>query len=151
MTRAVMRFSGGKDSVLAALRVGPECESLDLLTFRTRMIANVEASCVNAERLREMLAPATRVTHTIADMDATVRFLFQPRGWLDNWRRYGSYAVCCMCNPCDLAMIVHTVLHGAQRGLDLAFDGGNHTEFAGFLDEWALPKIQAFSAEFGVR
>jgi len=151
MTTAAMRFSGGKDSMLAALRLGPRCKNLDLLTFSTRMIADADTSRVNATHLIEMLAPTTRVSHDIIDIDGTVRYLYQPRGWWDNWRRYGSHACCCMCNACDLAMIVHTVMHCARYGIALAFDGASHTEFAGFMDDWGLPKIHEFAGIYGVR
>jgi hypothetical protein len=148
---AAMRFSGGKDSVLAAIRMSSQCERLDLLTFRTRMIADVEASRLNANRLAKMLATKTRITHSIIDIEASVRYFFQPRGWLDNWRKYGSYACCCMCNSCDFAMDVHTVLYCARNVIKLAFDGVSRTEFAGFTDDWGLPKIQEFAARYNVR
>jgi hypothetical protein len=150
MTAAAMRFSGGKDSTLAALRMAEQCGRIDLLTFRTSMIAHSEASCVNAKKLAEMLAPKTLITHQILDIEPTVRYLFQPRGWWDDWRRYGSYAACCMCNACDFSMFVHVILHCARSGIPLAFCGGSHTEFAGFLDTWGLPRIKTFAAEFGV-
>ena len=146
-----MRFSGGKDSTLAALRMAEQCDRIDLLTFSTRMIAHSEASRVNAKKLAEMLAPKTLITHQILDIESTVRYLFQPRGWWDDRRRYGSYAACCVCNACDLSMFVHTILYCARRGIPLAFCGGSYTEFAGFLDTWGLPRIQAFAAKFGVR
>jgi len=151
MTAAAMRFSGGKDSVMAALRMAPKLDKLDMLTFTTRMIADADASRRNADVLRAMLSPRVEVRHAIVDIDATAQFLYEPRGWRDNWRRFGSYAVCCMCNACDLAMIVHVVLHCARHGYPLAFDGGNSTEFAGFLDDWGLPKIKQFAGSYGVR
>lgn len=149
--KAAMRFSGGKDSVLAVMRLGAKCERLDLLTFRTLMIVDVEASLLNVERLTKMLVSKTHITHRIIDIDAAVRYFYQPRGWLDNWRRYGSHACCCMCNSCDFTMVVHTVLHCARNGIELAFDGASHTEFAGFMDDWGLPKIQEFAGRYNVR
>lgn len=151
MTTAAMRFSGGKDSTLAVLRMAEQCESIDLLTFSTHMIDRVDASHINARKLAEMLAPKTRISHQILDIDSTMRYLFQPRGWWRDWHQYGSYAACCVCNTCDLSMFVHTILYCARRGIPLAFCGGSHTEFAGFLDTWGLPRIKAFAAEFGVR
>jgi hypothetical protein len=115
------------------------------------MIGNVEASRVNAAHLADMLAPHTQVKHLIMDIESTAQYLYQPRGWWDDWRRYGSYACSCVCNGCDLAMMVHTILYCVQHGIPLAFDGGSRTEFAGFLDAWGMPKIQALAAEYGVR
>jgi hypothetical protein len=56
-----------------------------------------------------------------------------------------------MCNGCDFTMIVQTVLYCARNGIKLAFDGANRTEFAGFMDDWGLPKIREFAGRYNVR
>ena len=51
MKEIAMRFSGGKDSTLTALRVAREYERVHLLTFQQNMICKVQNSKLNIQKL----------------------------------------------------------------------------------------------------
>lgn len=150
MKEMVMRFSGGKDSTLAAIQVLREYDRLHLLTFHQAMIANVEKSAVNVEKLRQFIGDAERVIHHVVEMDEPLQFFYQGKGYLHDLRHYGTLARAPLCTACDFTMIVLTLKYCLEHGIKNACDGGNKGEFAGFLDEWGTAAIQAFARKYGI-
>lgn len=150
MKEIAMRFSGGKDSTLSALRVAQEFDRVHLLTFRQEMMQNVERSKENVPKLQEMCEGKTTFIHKIIDFGQLVSRIFYGKGYFHDLLRYGTLARVPICTACDFSMTVRTVKYCVDNGITSACDGGNKTEFAGYLDDWGLPIIKDFARSHNV-
>jgi len=145
-----MRFSGGKDSTLAALKIAADHDAIHLLTFWHEMIDNVANSGGNIEKLEKATGKYGCFTHRVLNISKLVQALYHGGGFFGDFRRYGALARASLCTACDFAMFVRTLKYCRDNHIENACDGANHTEFAGFLDDWGLPVIRGFAAENGV-
>jgi len=150
MKEIALRFSGGKDSTLAALRVSKEYDRVHLLTFWQEMINEVEKSKSNVDKLRESGGEAERFVHQIIDISPLLEKLYYGKGYLHDLKRYGTLARVALCTACDFSMFVRTIKYCLDNGITHAGGGGNKGEFAGFLDEWGLPVIRQFAKQHGI-
>jgi len=150
MKKIAMRFSGGKDSTLAALRVSKEYDQVHLLTFWQEMIGRVEQSKINVDKLRDSCGETVDFEHHIIDISQLVKKLYYGKGYFHDLRRYGTLSRAALCTACDFSMCVRVLKYCLDNGITHACDGANKGEFAGFLDEWGLSVICKFAERHGV-
>ncbi|MEA2599470.1 MAG: hypothetical protein QOF89_462 [Acidobacteriota bacterium] len=150
MKEIAIRFSGGKDSMLATLRVAPEFDRVHLLTFGHQMIADLDKPAHNVTKLEQALGTPGKFVHEVFDITPIIRYFYEGKGYLSDVRKYGTLARAGTCTACDFAMFVRTILYCLEHDIHFACDGGNRSEFSGFLDEWGLDSIKDFAASHGV-
>ena len=150
MREIAIRFSGGKDSMLATLRVAPDFDRVHLLTFGHQMIADLDKPSHNVTKLEQALGTPGKFVHKIFDITPIIRHFYEGNGYFSDVRKYGTLARAGTCTACDFAMFVQTILYCLENDIHYACDGGNRSEFSGFLDEWGLDSIQGFAASHGV-
>lgn len=150
MREIAMRYSGGKESTLAALFAAREYDSVHLLTFKQEMVCGIENSKLNVPKLERAVSTAVKYNHVIIDIDHLVRKFYYGKGYFHDVCHYGTLARACLCTACDFAMYVRVIQYCTEHDIHVACDGGNRGEFAGFLDEWALDTIQSFVKKYQI-
>ncbi|HSK81715.1 MAG TPA: hypothetical protein VLQ45_35005 [Thermoanaerobaculia bacterium] len=136
--------------MLAALRVSPDYDRVHLLTFGHQMIADLDKPSHNVAKLEQALGTPGKFVHETFDITPIIRYFYEGRGYLADVKKYGTLARAGTCTACDFAMFVQTILYCLGNGIRFACDGGNRSEFSGFLDEWGLESIQKFALSHGI-
>lgn len=150
MKELAMRFSGGKDSTLAALQLAPDYDKVHLLTFTHGMIVGTEKSGLNIPKMEQALGVRDRFVHEIIDIEPLIKHFYHGKGYVSDVRKYGTLARAPMCTACDFSMFFQTIIYCVQNGIHAASDGGNKSEFAGLADEWAFEPIQRWAKRHDV-
>jgi len=150
MADIAMRFSGGKDSTLAALRLAPHYDKVHLLTFDHEMISGTEKSKLNIPKMEKLLGVTDKFVHRIIEIGPLIQHFYHGKGYLHDVMKYGTLARAPMCTACDFSMFFQTIIFCVENDLHFASDGSNKSEFAGLADEWAFESIQKFARKHQV-
>jgi hypothetical protein len=150
MKEIAVRFSGGKDSMLAVMHVAPHYDKVHLLTFGHQMIANMDKPAKSIARLEQALGVKDKFVHAVYDITPTIRHFYEGKGYFSDVKKYGTLARAGTCTACDFSMFVTTMMYCVEHNISHACDGGNRSEFSGFLDEWGIAKIKSFAAAYGI-
>jgi hypothetical protein len=151
MKEIAVRFSGGKDSMLAVMQVAPHFDRVHLLTFGHQMIANLDKPAQNIAKLEQALGTKGKFVHAIYDITATIRHFYEGKGYFSDVKKYGTLARAGTCTACDFSMFVTTMMYCIEHDIKYACAGGNRSEFSGFLDEWGIGKIKDFADAYGIQ
>ena len=124
--RALVMYSGGLDSTLAAARILASEESALLVTCDVRGAFGVERSRKNVERLRAAF-PARHVEHRIVNCDALRRRIWE--GFADDYFQYcSSGAPGILCLACKMAMLGVSLDLCLREGIPVLANGMSSTE-----------------------
>jgi len=120
--RAVVLYSGGSDSTLAAALAMEEFDKLHLLTFSRFGIFGIERAEVNVRKLEARFG-AERIEHHLIDIDRLFEKVSYDR-YLGTLRRHG-FLVLSTCGLCKLAMHLRALLFCLDHGVEVLLDGAN--------------------------
>ncbi len=146
---AVLMFSGGMDSSLTAAHLAERFRKVHLITYRSRRLARVESSRINARKLAAIYG-SDRVVHTIIDLHDEQRELLEqvPADYVEYC---STSAPGVLCLGCKLTMYTRTLVYCLEHGVTHAADGAlrvqaDHPECM----PGTLNAIKVLFAEYGV-
>ena len=143
-----IQFTGGKDSTLLAALMARQFERVQPLSFRNRMIVDLDKVPLNVEKL-QLLYGEDKFVHTVIDNEKLLRQLYAGH-WLHDLRKYRTYAANNVCGPCRLSMITHTIIYCLQNEIAFVRDGANRTGFDLSQQVWALAMLKRFYEEYNI-
>ena len=146
--RAVLLFSGGVDSTMAACQLADAFERVDLVSYENGYGHYRIRRTARRARELERHYPG-RFHHTIL----SVRDLFEALvldSLHEDYDRYGSGFIWCM--GCKLAMHTRTIARCLAGGVRVVADGSSSstTEMVEQMPA-SIDRVKAFYAEYGIR
>jgi hypothetical protein len=143
-----IQFTGGKDSTLLAALMAQQFDRVHLLSFCHPLIVGLDKVPLNVEKLR-LLYGEDKFAHTIIDNERLLRQLYAGH-WLQDLRKYKTYAANNFCGPCRLSMITHTIVYCLRNEIAFVRDGANRTGFDLTQQVWALAMLKEFYQEYDI-
>jgi 7-cyano-7-deazaguanine synthase in queuosine biosynthesis len=123
-----LMFSGGIDSLLAAVLLAKEYDKVHLLTFKKGYLEfGLENSRANVERLKA-LCGEDKFVHRIVNIKPLVR-RFSIRTIVPDRFRYGTEVVWCV--ACRTTMNAAALLYALENNLAAISDGSNREQIPG--------------------
>lgn len=143
-----IQFTGGKDSTLLAALMARRFTRVHLLSFCNPLIVDLDKIPLNVGKL-QLLYGRDKFEHTVIDNEGLLRQLYTGR-WLQDLRKYKTYAANNFCGPCRLSMITHTIMYCLQNEIAFVRDGANRTGFDLSQQVWALTMLKRFYREYKI-
>jgi len=147
-------FSGGIDSLLAAVELQASCNRVHLVTFNKGYLEfGVKNNLVNVEILKRLYGEE-RITHEVIDLRQLTKSVY--KGLMNDLRMYNIET--CWCVGCRLAINSGGLLYALERGLKGYADGSNREQvpsdanLAGTAENFpsVVERLKMFAREHGV-
>jgi hypothetical protein len=122
MKEAVVLYSGGSDSTLAAIETARTHDRVHLVTFRRLGLHHVENTATNVERLRSLYG-SEKFVHEIMDVERLYRHIAYHR-YVRNAFRFGFLQMAA-CGICKLAMHFRALVYALDNEICTVRDGAN--------------------------
>jgi len=147
---AVVLFSGGSDSTLAAVMACQRFSRVHLLTYRTSPMSRLEKSRINAKRLQQKFG-SEKVTHEFLDSDKIFRMLYHGN-YLRDLKKYKTYLSACVCSACSLSWHVSTIIYNIRHNIRHASDGERYEDIPIWAElmESNLKMVRGLYREYGI-
>jgi len=151
---AAVLFSGGIDSLLAAVELQASFDRLHLVTFEKGYLEfGVKNNLANVERLKKLYGEK-RISHVVMDLRELTKRVY--KGLWKDFRRYDIET--CWCVGCRLAMNAGGLLYALEHNLKGYADGSNREQvpskenLVGTAENFpsVVDRLKVFAAEHGV-
>ena len=118
---ALVLYSGGSDSTLAAALACIRFEKVHLLTCRTSMMYNLRKAKANVALLQERFGK-DKLIHKFLDSDEMFKIIYHST-YQSDIRKYRAYLPACVCAACSLSWHVTAIVYCLENNVDYAWDG----------------------------
>jgi hypothetical protein len=147
---AMIGYSGGIDSTVAAAKLGEQYDKVHLNTYIPGTLILIKQSKKNAKRLRETLGE-DRIQHNIINIKpicGQIRKGFSK----DYFNYFKGDAPAMFCMACKLGMHTHNVIYCLENGVPYPMDGSVRTQASHpEMMPGVLNVISQFYAEYNLR
>ncbi|MDD3089029.1 MAG: hypothetical protein PHT95_03700 [Candidatus Omnitrophica bacterium] len=148
--KVMLNFSGGYDSLAAAIILAPEAAELELVTFRVLTSTAHRLAKRNVTRLIKEF-PGTKITHKTIDVrDVQKKLLSGFSSFADKysaeWAPMGLW--CC---SCQLTMRAASIIYCARNGIKYCADGATRMEYYHSSHKIkVINQVKDLFAEYGI-